>query len=272
MHQRDEVDRQAFVAHHEPSEVLQPGDAALDKPAPSVAAELPAVLVRSDRVIRASGDDWFDPARRQPRPDRVAVVAEVPNQALRLPAVGGDALDRRGHQRHFRRGRRVHMNSERSTRAIGQYHELRSLAALGGPDQGPPFFATTKVPSMKHSSQRILSRSASSVRNARQRLSSVSSRAHWLNRRWTALLAPYRRGSSLHGAPVQSTHSSPSKHCRSASGGRPSFGLGVGGGSTAAILAHCPSVTWRHAMTPTPFSGTAHGVILSSHNRFRDGF
>ena len=223
-------------------------------------------------MLTPGGDDRFNPSRSQPGPGRVAVTAPIADQALRLAAVFRETLDGGGQQAHLRRGRRVHVNSERSTRAIGQYHELRSLAALGGPDHGPPFFATTNVPSMKHSSQRILSRSASSVTNARQRLRSVPSRAHWLNRRWTALLAPYRRGSSLHGAPVQSTQSTPSKHCRSANGGRPPCGFGLGGGSWPAILAHCPSVTWRHAMTPTPFSGTAHGVIRPPFHRFRDGF
>jgi hypothetical protein len=53
---------------------------------------------------------------------------------------------------YFRRASRFPKNSEWSTRAIGQYQELASLAALGVADLGPSFFADTKVPSTKHSS------------------------------------------------------------------------------------------------------------------------
>ena len=50
----------------------------------------------------------------------------------------------------LRRGRRVQVCSQRSTRAIDQYHPLGSLAAFGLADFGAPFLAGAKLPSMKH--------------------------------------------------------------------------------------------------------------------------
>src|SRR5205085_11911305 len=129
--------------------------------------------------------------------------------------------ERRFDQLHLRRGSLLQVYSERSTRAIGQYHKLCSLAAFSLPDQRAPFLARMNIPSMKHSSQRTFCWSESWLRKARQRLSSTSLSVHSLRRRWTALLEPYRSGNSLQGAPVHRIQSMPSKHLRSSMGGRP---------------------------------------------------
>src|SRR5512132_2797162 len=88
-------------------------------------------------------------------PDRIAIVAPVGKQPLRPVArtpgaMGARDVDRgQGsiQQGYLRRGCRRHVKSERSTRAINQYHKLCSLAALSLADFGPPFLAGTKVPS-----------------------------------------------------------------------------------------------------------------------------
>jgi hypothetical protein len=149
-------------------------------------------------------------------------------------------------ERYFARGRRVHVNSERSTRAIDQNHKLRSFSPLGFADFRPPFFAGTNVPSAKHSSHLIRSRSFNSDRNALQSLRRVPSLHHLLSLLQTAEELPYLGGSSLQGAPVQRIHNIPSKHFLLSAGGRPPL-LDTRGllrfGST---LAHCSSVSLRH--------------------------
>ena len=74
-------------------------------------------------------------------------------------------------------------------------------------------------------------------------------------------------GSSDHGAPVQSIHEMPSKHCRSGTGGRPPRRFGVRLGSWASISFHCLSLTARHVID----KGRATNQQLLV-NRFRDDF
>ena len=280
MHQTQVERRQAFVADEHAPEVLEPRMGALNGPAVAIPAQRPPVLMRGDGIVRPRRDDRLDPLRDQAGADGVAVIAAIRDQALRplagpawARALHRDGVERRLEERRLRGGSRRHGNSERSTLAIGQYHELRSLAALGEPDQGPPFFATMNVPSMKHSSQRTCWRSLSWARNARQRFSSVSSAVHWVSRRWTVLFEPYRAGSALQGAPVQSTHKMPSKHRRASTRGRPPFRLRLAGGRWTRIRSHCASVTTPcHAMHLTPFFGTTHGVIIPPQYGFWDEF
>lgn len=125
-------------------------------------------------------DDQLDASLRQPFPQRVAVVGFVSDYVLGASAWSSgtelaDADHLKGDLRELdlRRGRRVQVNSERSTPAINQYHKFRSLPSLGLSDFKAPFFALKKVPSMKHSFQRMCWRSLSWLRKARQRFSSV---------------------------------------------------------------------------------------------------
>jgi hypothetical protein len=116
-----------------------------------------------------------------------------------------------------------------------------------------------KVPSMKHSFQRIIPASSNWLRNARHKLSRVSFLAHSHKRRCTVLGLPYRSGSSLHGAPVHKIHRMPSKHWRSLARGRPPLELTGRFGKCGSIAAHCCVVSCFHAMqfAPQPESITS---------------
>ena len=155
---------------------------------------------------------------------------------------------RRFDQRDLRRGSRLQVSSERSTRTIGQSHTLCALAALRLPAQRPPFFARMPMPSMQHASPRPCCWSESGSRNARHRWSSPSRSAHAVRRRWPALLAPSRAGHALQGAPVHPIHSMPSQHVRSSSRGRPPFRECLRGGTCCLRRAHGLFVTPRQAM------------------------
>jgi hypothetical protein len=137
------------------------------------------------------------------------------------------------------------MYSERSTCAIGQYHELCALAAFRLPDQRTPLLAGMNLPSMQHASQCTFWRPSRWSRKARHIFKSTSDAARAVSRRWTVLLAPYLAGSSLHGAPIQRIHRIPSKHWRSSAGGRSPFVRRLRRGRGSCMSAHGLSVTAR---------------------------
>jgi hypothetical protein len=240
---------QAVIAHRQPPEVAEPPDRALDDPAPAIASQASPILIGGLGVVGAGGNDGLDASVLEEAPDGIAVVAAIGDQALGFPAdrLAGERLLE---ERDLRRGRRVQVCSQRSTRAIDQYHPLRSLAALGGADFGAPFFAGAKLPSTKHSFQRIFCRSLSSLRKARQRASKTPLSSHWRRRRQQVVGLPYRGGSSLHGAPVHSTQRMPSKQPRGSARGRPPRGWRFSRGRCGSIRFHCASVSARHGMPP----------------------
>ena len=277
----------SLIANHQAAVVLKPGIRSLDDPSAAIPTQHSAVLMGRDRVIGPGGDDRLNPAIGQSLSDEVAVISPIRHQTFRgLPRTARlmgvshpDRFQSGQKQLHLRRGRRVHVKSERSTLAINQYHELCSLAPLGLSDFRPPFFALAKVPSTKHPFQRICPFSFNWARKARHIFSKMPALVHCCNRRWTVLLVPYREGNSLHGAPVQRIHRIPSKHFRSSAGGRPplrSF-LRQGflrTGRCSRTFSHCSSVRLLQAMSPTLLSrgvGDYHKTITSvPYRRFGD--
>lgn len=247
---------QALMAHQQPPKPPDPGEGPLDDPAVSVSPEFSAILIRRLAVVAASRDDRLDAAGLQRAPQGIAVVGPIGDQTIRVTpwparsmrARHGDGGEGLLEERDLRRGRRVQVCSQRSTRAIDQKHPLRTFASLRLPDFEPPFFAGAKLPSAKHSSQRSFSRSFKSARKARHRLSSVPSSSQVKRRRQHVVELPYLRGSSLQGAPVHRIQRMPSKHFRSSARGRPPRGLGGWAGRYSLRRAHCTSVSLRHAI------------------------
>jgi hypothetical protein len=243
----------SLVPNYESAKGLQPGVTSLNYPPPLVPSHLSPILMRGHSVVASRWNNRFDPSLHQKRSHTVAVIASVANQTLRLApfALAGLHFDIgkcRFDKLDLRRGSLLQVYSERSTRAIGQYHKLCSLAAFSLPDQRTPFFARMNMPSMKHSSHRTFCWSESWSRKDRQRFRSTSLSAHCLSLRWTALLEPYRSGNSLQGAPVHKVQRIPSKHLRSSSGGRPPLLKRLRLGKCCFINSHCLSVTARQAI------------------------
>jgi hypothetical protein len=238
---------QTVIAYRQSAEVAEPPDRALHDPAAPIAAQTPAVLVGGLRVVAAGGDDGLNAPVLEKPAGRIAVVGAVGNQPLGRPA-DRLARERLLEEGDFRRRRRVQVCSQRSTRAIDQYHPLCALAPFGGADFGAPFFAGAKLPSTKHSFQRIFWRSLSSWRKARHSANSTPLSSHCRSRRQQVVGLPYRGGSSLHGAPVHSTHRMPSKQRRGSARGRPPWGRRFSRGRCDRIRSHCASVSARQAM------------------------
>lgn len=213
----------SLVAHGDASKILNPCVGSFDNPAPSIFPQLSSVLMRGPSVILPRGNDGLNAQARQIGSGFVAVITSIADQFIRISSLSVDPyrLQRRQKQFHFRRGRRVHVKSDRSTPAINQYHKLRSLPAFCFADFEPPFLAEAKVPSIKHSFQWICFLSSSCARKARQSFSNTPSWVHFCSRRWTVLGRPYRSGNSLHGEPVQRIQRIPSIQFRSSTGLRP---------------------------------------------------
>jgi hypothetical protein len=154
---------QALIAHDEASEVPQPGKGPLHDPPPPIAAHLTPILVGGSAVSAAGRDNGLDAPPGQPGAQGVAVIAAIRNQALGPPArpprlarpADGDRVEGPLEEPDRCRGCRVQGCSQRSTRAIDQNQPLDPLAACSRPDLRSPCFAGTKLPSAKHSSQRI---------------------------------------------------------------------------------------------------------------------
>jgi hypothetical protein len=248
---------EALIADDQAAKVPQPGEGAFHDPSPSIPPQFSAILMGRPLVVPSRWDDGLNTPPGQAGTQRIAVISPIGNQSLGplagptgfAGAADGDGVERRFKDGDLRRGSRLQVCSQRSTRAIDQNHPLRALTPLGWANFGPPFLAGMKLPSAKHSSQCSFCWSLSWARKARQRLSSTPVSSHNLSRRQQVEGLPYRRGSSLHWAPVQRIQRIPSKQRRSATRGRPPHGDGFSWGKWIRMASHCCLVSPRHAMS-----------------------
>src|SRR6266545_8126214 len=161
--------RMVFPARDEAAKVLQPGEETLDLPPATGAAQRAAVLRRL-ATVRTVGRDQLDAALLvQPPVQPIAVIRPIPDQA-RGRRRRHDGVEGRLHERDFMWRSTCNGYGDRKTSAVCDRHELGSLAPLGFPDQGAPFLAPAKVPSMKHSLR------SSAPRASRSRASASSTR------------------------------------------------------------------------------------------------
>ena len=238
------------MPHLEPTEVTEPGEGALDFPAPPIPPQLAAVLVRLLSFIPAVRHNQLDAASSQPSAQRIAVVAAIGDDPLRShprpstpPAGHPHGSQGRLGQGHLVRRGRGEQNSQRYTLAIGQYHGFRALAALRFTDCEAPFFAGKNVASRKVSSHRKRPRWSSVPSRARQASSQTPRSSHRRSRRQHVVGLGYCGGKSRHLAPDRSTHRMPSTHARLSAAGRPRRPVRRDSGNKSSITAHCRSVS-----------------------------
>ena len=223
---------------------VHPGEQALDLPSAPIAPECSSILsCRADAVLPVRGDQ-FDALGCQLLIERITVVGTIPHNSS--GSSHGDGLsERRLDKGDFMWRSRSRVHGEWKTRSVCNNHELRTFAPLGLSDFGAPFFATVKVPSMKHSVRSIPPRSSRS----RARASSIFLRAPAFTQRLNRLKQVdgdgKRSGRSAHEAPVRKTQSTPSITARSSwTSGRPRPSARTGdGGISGERMAHCSSVS-----------------------------
>ena len=239
------------VAHDQATKVSQPGERALDGPAPLVSPQHAPILRRRTVAVRAVRRDQQDAPPTQPRSQRIAVIALVGDHAQRflsrtprtMPPTYADRRERRFREPNFRRGRRTKVVPQRNSAAVDHHHPLRALAPLGFPDFRAPFLAGAKLPSRNDSLQSNCWRSFSSLRNARQIFSQTPCSSQARSRRQHVEGCGYCSGKSCQRAPLRRIQRMPSNTRRLSIHGRPPLRCLGGLGSKGAIFCHRASVS-----------------------------
>ena len=129
---------------------VKPSKQAFNLPTPTVTPECSTVLRHGLDAITLVWCDQFNALGRKALIERIAVVGKIPNKSSGSSQGEGlieGSLDKGDFM--WRSRSRVH--GEWKTCSVRNNHELRTFAPLGLSHAAAPFFATTKVPSIKHS-------------------------------------------------------------------------------------------------------------------------
>jgi hypothetical protein len=230
------------IADQHSAMVLQPGIQALDLPTTLISPQLAPILGSGLYPVRSVRSDHLNALCPQQLIQRIAVVGPISDQPLRN-FQNKSRCESCFHKGDFMRRSRRNVDGDRKTMAVCQRHDLRTFAALGLSDCPPPFLATTKKPSMKHSDRSRSPRSFRSRARACRILSSTPSLRHSWKRRWQVAGEGYLSGRSCQAAPVRSTHKMPSSTSRLYNLGRPfPSSLGAFSGIKGSRIAHCSSI------------------------------
>src|SRR5689334_14721341 len=169
-----------LVAHYQSPKVLQPGKPPLHLPPSSVATQRPPILGRLCLSVAPMRRSHLYPTLCQLFIKWVAVVGAIPDQSLRL-LLCKPRIESRFDKGDLMWASRRCVHGERKTRAVCHCHELRTLAPLGFSNICAPFFAATKVPSMKHSLKSSSPRALRSTARASNTRRSTPSLTHCWN-------------------------------------------------------------------------------------------
>jgi hypothetical protein len=234
----------AIPAGHHALIFIEPGEQAFDFPASPIAPEDPIVLRLGSAAVSAMRRDQLNALASKPLIERIAVVGTIPDKSL--GSSHGEGLSEGSFDKgDFMWRSRSRVHGEWKTRSVCNSHELRTLAPLGLSNCEAPFFATTKVPSIKHSERLILPRSSRSRASASSIACSTPWRTQRLKRRKHVEPEGKRSGKSAQAAPVRRTQRMPLSTARSLCViglPRPSA-RSAGFGIRGPRIAHCSSVS-----------------------------
>ena len=178
-----EILNMVFIAHNKTSEIMHPGKQSFNMPPSAIASQNAAILGGWLLSVLTMRGDKLDALGSKHLIQGITVVGPISDQSERLliDKAFFESIPDKG---DFMRRSRRSVQGDRKTRAICHCHELRTLAPLGLSDTEAPFFATTKVASIKHSLRSNLPRSRKSVASASRILRNTPERTHSWNRRW----------------------------------------------------------------------------------------
>ena len=173
-----------FVADHQPPEITEPGKQALDFPSAPVAPQFPTVLGPRLFPVSAVRCNHLDSAvMEKPLIQPIAIVGLVANEPIRSK-LGKSTIDGGLDQLHFVGRSAFHVDGDRNTSSVCDGHDLGAFAALCLADSRAPFFAGTKVPSMKASQMSMPPRSAKSCASSSTMRWKTPWRTYYWNRLW----------------------------------------------------------------------------------------
>lgn len=224
--------------------LIEPGEGAFDLPTAAVASKLPSVLGRRPLAPAPMWRNHFNTGLCQPLIERITVVGTIPDKSSGS-SHGEGFIERSFDKGDFMWASRSRVHGDRKTVSVCNNHELRTLAPLGLSHFGAPFFATTKVPSIKHSARSMPPRSSRSCASASRIFRITPSPTQTENRLKQVVDEGYRSGKSFQAAPVRITHSTPFITDRlSCTSGRPlPSARRPGSGIKGSRIAHCSSVS-----------------------------
>ena len=203
-----------LVTHNQAPEVLKPGKQPFDLPSARIAAKLPAVLGALFAPLFSMRGNHFNATIFQNSIIKsIIVVGLIANNAIRS-ILCKVTVDGRLHQLYLMGRSALNVSGDRNTRSVCDGHDLGAFAALCLADSKTPFFAGTKVPSMKASRISIRPRSDRSSASSWTMRLNTPDRTHCWNRRWQVWYGGYRGGKSFQGAPVRKIHNTASKISR----------------------------------------------------------
>ncbi len=237
------------------AEVLKPSEEALDLPPSLVSTQLPAILGLGLGAVAPMRCDHVDAHLHQLGVKWVRVISFVSHEPERSASNIG-CLESVVHKGDFMWRSTFNVYGEWKRRAVCNCHDLRTLTPFGLSNTEPPFFATTKVPSMKHSDRSISPRSSRSWARACSTWSNTPERTHSWKRRWQVWYGGYLSGRSAHCAPVLRIHKMPSSTSRGLRRGLPLPSSRRGGSASAmsgSNACHCSSVRSNFIGTPEGF-------------------
>ncbi len=235
----------AFVADCQATELVEPGEAALDDPA--VAAELLGAF------DAASGDPWHDVSAPAGITAAAVIVGFVGVQLVgplpgtsRFAADGGNCIDQRFERHAVVDVGAGQQNGQRDTLPIRREMAFRAgpPAIRGVRTRGvAPFFAAMDDPSTQARLQSIRSASRNRRSNSRCSRSQTPAACQSRNRRQhvTPEPQPSSMGSMAHGMPERSTKRMPVSAARAGTGGRPPCRRIGAGGNSGSMIAHSES-------------------------------
>ncbi len=225
-------------------EFVEPCEQALNLPSSFVSAQHSPILGSGPFSVVSMRCNQFNALGCQRLIERITVVGAIPNKSSGS-SQGDGFIERSLDKGDFMWASRSRVHPEWKTRSVCNNHELRTLAPLGLSHFRAPFFATAKVPSMKHSARSICPRSSRSRASASMILRSTPSRVQRLKRRKHVEPEGNRSGRSAQAAPVRNTHRMPLSTARlpcSSGLPRPSARRTVSG-IRGSRIAHCSSVS-----------------------------
>ncbi len=232
-----------FPTSQDTSEFVEPCKCALDFPSSAIAAQFSPVLRRGSDAIAFMRRNHFNTLFCQLLIERITVIGTIPNKSLGS-SQGDGFIEGSFDKGDFMWASRSRVHGDRKTASVRNNHELRAFAPLGLSHFEPPFFATTKVPSMKHSAKLMSPRFSRSRASASSNCRITPSRIQREKRRKQVEYDGNTSGKSSQAAPVRKIHRMPFITDRlSCTGGRPrpsarrpSFGI------KGPKIAHCSSV------------------------------
>ena len=233
-----------FVANHKAPEVLKPGKKPFHLPSALIWPELSAILRFWLFTAFTMWSYHFNVTIiKQTLVKFITVIGFVAYEFIR-GIFSKTTVYGCFNKFHFMGRSAFNVSGDRKTSSVCDCHDLGAFAALCLADSKTPFFAGTKLPSMKASRISIPPRSYRSSASSWAMRLKTPHLTHCWKRLWQVWYGGYRGGRSFHGAPVLNIHNIPFKTWRASRSLRPRGSLrGFSDRIMGSIRYHCSLVS-----------------------------